>query len=253
MPRYWKWLSKDGKSCNGGDYTWSLPTWDAESEAWVPGAWTHRINNVQTCCSGWHLCRDQDLREWIGGSCWVVEVAHGALVVQAGNKVVTSGPVRLVAGTAWDDRVARLFAASCALRALPIYESVYPDDPRVGDAIAAAVLYANGVAWAAAGAAAWAAAGDAAWAAVRDAAGAAARAAAWAAAGDAAWAAAGDAAGDAARAAAWDAARAAAWDAARGAAWDAAWDAARDAAWDAVWGAQSAMLVQYLDGGGDLM
>lgn len=197
MPRYWKWLSKDGKSCNGGDYTWSLPTWDAESEAWVPGAWTHRINNVRACASGWHLCRDQDLREWIGGSCWVVEVAHGARVVQAGNKVVTSGPVRLVAGTAWDDRVARLFAASCALRVLPLYETRYPNDLRVGDAIAAAVLYANGVA------------------------------------------------GAAARAAAGDAAR----DAARAAAWAAAWAAAGAAAW----GAQSAMLVQYLDGGGDLM
>lgn len=249
MPRYWKWLSRDGKSCNGGDYAWSLPVWDATRETWVPGAWTHAITDVEPCVSGWHLCRQKDLLEWVGATCWEVEIAKGARVIDHGDKVVTGGPVRLIAGTAWDDRVARLFAASCALDVLPLYEQKYPDDMRVCDAIVAAVHCANEVIGAAAGDAARAAAGDAAWAAAGD--------AALAAAGDAARAAAWAAAGDAARAAAWAAARDVAWAAAWAAAGDAAraavGDAARAAAWDAARRKQSRKLVQYLEGSGDLM
>jgi hypothetical protein len=127
----------------------------------------------------------------------------------------------------WNDTTARLFAADCAERVLPIYEKAYKDT-RPRQAVEAARAFARGeisrdelaAAGAAAGAAARAAAGDAARDAARAAAWAAARAAAW----DAAWAAARDAAGDAARAAARDAAG----DAARDAAWAAARDAARD-------------------------
>ena len=111
------------------------------------------------------------------------------------------------------DKVARLFAADCADRVLPLYEARVPGDPRPRQAVNVARRYALGEATAEELVAAGAAAG------------AAARAAAWAAAGAAARA----AGRHAARVAAWGAARAAARAAGRGAAWGAAWDAAGDA------------------------
>jgi hypothetical protein len=110
------------------------------------------------------------------------------------------------------DRIARLFACSCAEGVLHLFERGHPNDPRPGKAIGVSRRFAAGEATKEELVAARAAAWDAAW----DAAGAAARAAA--------------------RAAAWDAAR----DAANAAAWDAARDAANAAAWDAAWAAANA-------------
>jgi len=116
----------------------------------------------------------------------------------------------------WNERTARLFAADCAERVLPLFEKERPNDARPREAIAVARRFAVGEATreelAAAGAAAWAAR--------------AARAAAWDAAG---------AAGDAAWAAAWTAA------------WDAA-GAARAAARAAERQWQRERLAQYLSG-----
>mgnify|MGYP000393756965 CR=1 FL=1 len=174
--RYWKWLDEEGRSRNGGDYQWSLPTWNGRR--WVPGQWTHRITNVEECWRGWHAATDVGVLEWIGPRCYVLEVADGARVQKVGpDKIVTGGPVRLVAGTAWDDRTARLFAARCALDALPHYEEHHPNDSRVADTIVAAVLYANGVIDSAARSAARSAADSAAYSAARSAAYSAARSA----------------------------------------------------------------------------
>jgi hypothetical protein len=118
------------------------------------------------------------------------------------------------------DRIARPFACESTERVLPIFERVYPTDPRPRHAIAVARRFATGEATTEELAAAAAAASDAARAA-----------------GDVAWVAASDTAagadGDAAWAA-WAAARAVAW-AAAGAAGDAAW-----AAWAAARAARAA-------------
>jgi hypothetical protein len=185
-------------------------SWHGGSGKWVKNRWRTVSGEIIPCENGLHLCRPQDLIAWLGPVIWEAEV-EGDLV-EADDKVIAAKArvVRRIEN--WNERTARLFAADCAERVLPIFEKHQPNDDRPRKAIESARAFANGKvdrkALAAARAAAWAAA-DAAGAAAR----AAARAAAWAAA-DAAWDAAG-AAADAAWAAAW----AAAWDAAGAAAW----------------------------------
>ena len=183
----YKWLDGD-QSGNGGNGRWQKNRWRSVKGDLVP------------CRNGLHLCRPQDLPIWILVDLWVAEY-DGELIEETDKVVVRRA--RVVERLVWNDRVARLFAADCAERVLPLFEAQCPGDDRPRLAIQAARAYANGEI----DAAAWAAARAAAWAAARYAARAAARAAAW----DAAWAAARDAAWDAARATA----RAAARDAAR--------------------------------------
>jgi hypothetical protein len=155
-----------------------------------------------------------------------------------------------------DESKLRLFACDCALRVLPFFESVHPQDRRPHLAIEMAQRFARGGATIAE----MAAAGNATWAAVW-AAGAAARAAgaktkalgnAFSPAGRsgaveaaretaqlAAAAAAGAAAGDATGNVAWAAAWSAAWDAVRASIRDKAKDMAWDAVWDDAWGAEA--------------
>src|SRR3990167_6808737 len=158
------------------------------------------IADIVLCARGYHLCREGDLIAWLGPVVWEAEVAPGAKVVEAGDKIVVSSARIVRRCVWWSPQTARLFAADCAERVLPLFERECPNDMRPREAIAAARAYARGEIGAAAGDAAW------------DAAPGAARAAVW----------------GAARAAVWDAARAAARDAARAAARDAAWAAAGD-------------------------
>lgn len=182
--RYWKVTDAKGRSCHGGQWQWSLPTWDGVE--WTPGEWTPRIDDATACKRGWHCCTDAHLVQWVHERIWQVEIHPDAVTTVLDDKVVTTGPVRLVAGTPWDATTARLFAVQCAARVLHL-----TDDPRVADALVVAFRHAvddaTDVELAAAGAAASAAAWDAAWTATRAAAWDAARyAAAWAAAGAAA-------------------------------------------------------------------
>jgi hypothetical protein len=227
MTLLFKVLDPGGACRNGGHGKWHLPKGNR------PGKWMPRVAEPEACVCGYHVCTALQLLtgRWLGPEVWIVEV-RGKSDLSSSDKSCHE-QARIVGPTYWNERAARLFAADCAERTLPLYEKQLPQDMRPRQAIETARRFANGeatqndlaAAWAAAGAAAWAAA----WAAARD----AARAAAWAAARAAAWAAAGAAAWDAARAAAWDAAGAAAGDAARAAERAAAWDAAGDAAWDA--------------------
>jgi hypothetical protein len=219
--KLYKMLGPDGRSCNGGNALWSPPSGKRL------GKWMPRVP-VDPCRSGYHVCAAKHLFSWLGPAIWVVEVRGE--VVDAGDKLVAE-QARLVARTPWDERRARLFAADCAARVLPLYELDYPDDrPRL--AIEAARKYARGEI----DNAARNAAEDAAWAAARNAA------------EDAAWAAAGApvaAAKAAALTVAWYAASAAwtvAWYAAENSARAAAWDAARAAERD--W--QTRRLIRYL-------
>ena len=200
MKKYFKVLSADNRSCNGGstDLAWSLPVENPDG-TWTPGEWMPEIQgDLEFCANGYHLTDTEHLLDWLNASVYEAEPSKEML---EGNDKIVCRSVRLLRKMHWSDRIARLFACDCAERVLPIYEKDYPKDKRPRQAIEVARRYAEGKASDSELAAAWTAA----------------RAAAW----DAAW--------TAARAAAW----AAAWDAA----WDAVWDAARDAAMDATWAA----------------
>ena len=194
---------------------WHLPTGDR------PGEWMRDYKTKPILCErGYHWCVGRYALHHMHAECYLIETRGET--VAGDNKNVSQGARLLRRVETWNERTQRLFAADCAEAVVHLCG----DDPRPREAIAVARRFACGEATredlAAAGAAAWAA---------RDAAGAAAWAAAWA-----AWA-----ARDAAGAAAW-----AAW-AARDAAGAAAW-AARDAAWAAAGDAQTALLLQNLNG-----
>ena len=180
---YYKALDAKGRSCHGGTLKWSLPRWNAKAQTWTPGKWMPKIDGeIVACDNGYHAAEGEtQLLDWLHERIYVIE--SQSEWIDADGKVVTAGPVRLIADTAWDDRTARLFAVACALDVLPLYEKTSPGDHRVSDALVVAWRYAYGdatqdelsAARAAAGATAGAAAGAAAWAAAWDAAGAAAR------------------------------------------------------------------------------
>jgi hypothetical protein len=183
-----------------------------------------------------HVTDFEHLLNWANVELYEVEVDESRGIIRGSDKIGVRRARLTKRVETWNERTARLFAADCAERVLPLFEKERPNDARQREAIAVARRFARGEATREEL--------DAARAAARDPARAAARAAAWAAARDAAR----DAAWDAARDAAGAAARAAAWDAAR----DAAWAAARDAAWAAAWAAerqwQRDRLVAYFGG-----
>ena len=239
----YKVTDEHGRAMYGGTGQWRKNRWRSVKGELVP------------CWNGLHLCREQDLVNWLGPVIWRAE--YDGELIEAEGKVVARRARVTERLTTWNERTARLFAADCAEHVLPIFEKKHPGDSRARDAIAVARRFANGEATSDELAAARAAARDAVRAAARDAARAAGRDAGWAAARDAAWAAARAAGRDAGWATAWAAAWDAAWDAAAGdAAWDAAagdaaWAAARDAAWDAAWAWQTGRLMWYLEGGAE--
>ena len=186
-----KILDVDGSPFHGGTGKWHLPVGKR------PGKWMPKIDGIAPCVRGYHVVSVGQAFHWLGPVIFEVEV-RGARIDLDDKSVVAQA--RLVRRLPWDERTARLFAADCAERVLPIFEAAQPGDPRPRVAVETARLFAVGMASDAEMAAAWAAAGDAAWDAARDAAWDAARAAARAA-GAAAWAAARDAAARAAGAA----------------------------------------------------
>ena len=174
-PTYYKALDARGRSCHGGHLTWSLPTWTGRH--WVPGTWMPAIPDPVPCTRGYHAAvGTAGLLHWLHERVYVIESQTAWVTHGTDGKAVTAGPVRLVRGTAWDERTARLFAVSCAVDVLEIYERAHPGDTRVSDALVTAWEVAHGfadrislgfardAAWAAAGAAAR----DSAWAAARE-------------------------------------------------------------------------------------
>ncbi len=149
-----------------------------------PGEWLEVEGPLVPCENGLHVATPTQVLDWLSDALWLVEV--DGETVDAGDKTVVRR-ARLVRPLPWDSRVARVFAADCAGRVLPIFERERPGDDRPRKAIEAARAHARGditldelaAAWDAARAAAWDAAGYAA----ED----AARSAAWDAAGAAAW------------------------------------------------------------------
>jgi len=192
MEKIYKVLGKNGESVNGGHGSWK------RNRHWMPPIEGELI----PCENGYHLCRKQDLIDWLGPTIWEAEYRGERL--DSDNKVVVREARLLRQLMSWDEIAARLFAIDCAERVMHLGDKVI-----LSSVLAVAYLFAIGEA-------------------TREDL-TAARDAAWHARG-AAWGAARDAAGYAARGAAWDAAGYAAGYAARDAAWDAAEYAARAAA-----------------------
>lgn len=153
--------------------------------AWRPGVACSVRGQIVPCVRGLHYCRGPQILNWLSEELWLFEDLSPDETVDADNKLVTRRGRITEQVTAWDARTARLFAADCAERVLPIYERQVPGDDRPRLAVEAAQLFAMGLIGAKDLSAAWAADIAAAAAAVGDAA-CAARAAAWAAARDAA-------------------------------------------------------------------
>ena len=171
---FYKILSQDGHSINGGNLQWSLPRKDGRK--WIPGEWHEFVGELRPCKSGLHLTIDP-WNTWYRWDARVFVAEHGGECVDHGDKIVCRKArlLRELRCPRWLSEAGRFVAS---IGGIPYYR---PDGkPLKG--------------WKVFTAPAWDAAWAAARAAARDAAGAAARAAAW----DAAWDAAGDAAGDAA-------------------------------------------------------
>lgn len=165
MTRYWKVLDEQGRACHGGEFQYDLPKW-SPTKGWIPGTWTPLIETVVPCQSGYHVCKDEHLLQWLGPRIYACEV-RGEVVAHS-DKIV-AGSIRLTCPTPWDAMSARLFAVECASETLSLYESKYPDDARPSEALQTAFRFALGDATNDEFAAARAAAGDAALAAARDA------------------------------------------------------------------------------------
>lgn len=197
---YYKILTDDGKSCNGGNMQWSLPTKD--DGTWTPGDWMPDIEGeLEPCENGYHLCRPQDLVHWLNEA--IFEAEYEGEIIESDDKIVVRRARLLRRVEAWNEKTARLFACWCVRQ---IWHLLI--DERSEKAVEIAERYANGEATQEELGAAWDAARDAArdtdWAADKIAANAAAKIAAWASARDAAFAAAWASGRDAARAAVWD-------------------------------------------------
>ena len=213
--RFYKVLFK-GKSCNGGNFSWSLPT------AGNPGKWHKVTGDVRMCINGFHLTKTPFKWFFWGGD--IYEAEGKGMSIEDGNKAVFryARLLRKTRKPSWLKNAERFIGSIKSVpwfvpdsRPLEAWELFYEDSwdaARDSARDSASKEYRN---------AAWYAARDAA----KDAASKEDRNAAW------------DAAKDAAKDAVWDAARDSAWDLAwdlaskeyRNAAWYAARDAARDA------------------------
>jgi hypothetical protein len=142
MTTYYKWLNVDGTTPQGhGAYKLARPQKDG---TYTPGAWQRRITGgLVPCRNGYHVMRADQLVYWIGPTLHRVEVDETDMVTSDDKCVVRR--VRVVEPvTAWNETTARLFAADCAERALPIFEASYPYDKRPRLAIEAARAFARG-------------------------------------------------------------------------------------------------------------
>jgi len=61
-----KVLDAEGRSCNGGNLQWSLPTQNADG-TWIPGDWMPEVTgDLVPCSNGYHVAQDGQVLEWFG-------------------------------------------------------------------------------------------------------------------------------------------------------------------------------------------
>ena len=110
------------------------------------GRWTRRLDpdKLRLCGYGYHYVTDGQVLDWLAATIYEAEPCSEHAPLTDGDKSVTCR-LRLVRRfDGWNDRTARLFAADCAERVLPLFEGLYPDDSRPRDAIVAARRFVNG-------------------------------------------------------------------------------------------------------------
>ena len=161
---YYKVLDERGRSCNGGEVNWELPT-KGEDGKWKPGEWMPAIKgDLELCANGYHLCRNNDLLGWLGAAIYEAEVRGEK--EEGGDKIVVRECRLLSKCDNWNDKTARLFACWC-VRHTPLADGRVVWDLLTDDRSRAAVdmseRYARGGATEEELAAARAAAWDAAW------------------------------------------------------------------------------------------
>jgi hypothetical protein len=131
----YKVLNEDGSAFHGGTGGWHLPTGKR------PGKWMPAVP-VDPCQSGYHLCDGTaDLMHWLGPTIWIAEGRGEAQ--RSENKIVYAEARLVTRCDHWNERTARLFAAACARDVLHLYESYFPNDPRVRRCIEAAERFAK--------------------------------------------------------------------------------------------------------------
>lgn len=131
-----KILSSNGMAMHGIGQ-WHLPQDD------VPGEWMRPIiGALIPCRNGYHLCRAQDLLNWLGPAIFEVE-CRGERTDHE-DKIVVREARLLRKIVAWNHRSARLFACDCAEHTLYLYEKRYPNDGRPRRAIEITRQYALG-------------------------------------------------------------------------------------------------------------
>ena len=84
----YKVLGPGRKSCHGG------------SQTWEPGVWYTVTGDLEPCKNGLHLCRAQDLLEWLREEVWHAEVRGQQIAAE--NKVVVRS-ARITTQTALDE------------------------------------------------------------------------------------------------------------------------------------------------------
>jgi len=106
--KYYKVLKADGSCCNGGTGKWYLPKKQKDG-SWKPGRWMPEIEGkLIPCKNGYHICRPQDLIEWLDEA--IFEVEYKGEIIEAGNKCVVRKARLLCKVETWNEKTARLFA-----------------------------------------------------------------------------------------------------------------------------------------------
>ncbi len=126
---YYKVLGPNGECCHGGTGTWQ-----------TDGTWMPPIpGTLAPCVRGYHLCRQETLIEHLGDIIWVAQ-GRGRSFITNQHLIFEEAKVDHCL-TNWTPNVARLLAAECAERVLPLIELRYPDEIRPKQAIQAARDY----------------------------------------------------------------------------------------------------------------
>lgn len=141
MTTYYKFLREDNYGpYTAFDYNPYLP------KGGKPGAWLPTLPGgtraLTPCEYGYHFCTSEQMIDWLDDQLY--EVEPGRATIDSGDKCVATRIRFLRHVETWNERTARLFAADCAERILPIYERAYPEGNAPRSAIEAARAYANG-------------------------------------------------------------------------------------------------------------
>jgi hypothetical protein len=162
----------DGKSCHGGNMTWSLPV-QQEDGSWLPGDEMRVEGKLSICEHGLHLTTEPD--KWWKLRCryYEAEITGEAGLTEADKTVVSA--CRLLREVPVPDYLQRCEALIDEIEGIKWFSQIGPIDPAWKLFTKPTYAAARDAAWDAARAAAWDAARGAAYGAAYDAARDAAR------------------------------------------------------------------------------